>query len=276
MKDNKNLSEIQKIIWDIMLELKKYLDANNIPYYMLGGTLLGAIRHEGFIPWDDDMDIGIPRREYEFLLKNISAHLPEHLVLETYENNKNHHYYFARICDTRYSLKRTGSLETRDEDAWIDIFPLDGMPNNLILRKLHQIRLLIRRMLYHISCFEKVNLKRPNRPLSERIVIKIIQITKFGKNLNTNKQLNKLDKLLKKYDLYNTNFVINFMGQYKFKEMFPKKVYGEGQMYQFEDLELMGPENYDYVLKQMYGDYMTPPKDSEKNAHAAYLNEEKR
>ena len=63
------------------------------------------------------------------------------------------------------------------------------------------------------------------------------------------------------------------MGQYKFREMFPKSWYGNGKLYDFEEYKLMGPEEYDRVLTQMYGDYMTPPKDADKNAHAAELNE---
>lgn len=265
-------SEVQEIIWNIMIELKKYLEENNIEYYMLGGTLLGAVRHKGFIPWDDDIDIGIPREQYENFIKNVQKKLPKNLKLDTYKNNENHHYYFSRIVDTRYSLKRTGSLEERNEDVWIDIFPLDGMPNNYILRKIHMIKLLFSRAMYHISCFDKVNLKRPGRPLSERIVIKFIMITGFGKNLNMYNWLNRIDRLLKKYPYSKSNYVVNFMGQYKFKEMFEKKYYGDGKMYNFEDGQLMGPENYDYILTQMYGDYMVPPNEQDKNAHAAYLN----
>ena len=272
MKKNK-LSKVQIIIWDIMKYLKKYLEENNIEYYMLGGTLLGAIRHKGFIPWDDDIDIGIPREQYETLLKEIQNNLPKHLKLYTYKNEESHHYYFSRIVDTRHSLKRTGSLVERNEDVWIDIFPLDGMPNNLIIRKIHMMRLLFARAMYHISCFDKVNLKRPGRPLSERIVIKFVMITGFGRKSDTHKWLNKIDRLLKKYPLSKSKYIVNFMGQYKFKEMFPKKYYGKGKFYEFEDNQLFGPENADAILTQMYGDYMTPPKDQDKNAHAAVFNE---
>ena len=272
MKEKK-LSEVQTIIWKIMNYLKKYLEENNITYYMLGGTLLGAVRHKGFIPWDDDIDIGIPRKQYEDFLNKISHDLPEYLKLNTYKNNKSHHYYFSRIVDTRHSLKRTGSLVDRNEELWIDIFPLDGMPNNFILRKIHMLKLLYARARYHIACFDKVNLKRPGRPLSERIIIKFIMITGLGKNSDMYKWLNKIDKLLKKYPIETSNWVVNFMGQYKFKEMFPKNYYGKGKYYKFEDSTLFGPEDYNAVLTQQYGDYMTPPKEEDKNAHAAIFEE---
>lgn len=273
MNQRENLSEVQKIIWNIMKNTKKYLDENNIEYFMLGGTLLGAVRHKGFIPWDDDIDIGIPRDQYEEFINEIQKYLPEYLTLYTFRNNKSHHYYFSRIVDTRHSVKRIGSIKERKEDVWIDIFPLDGMPNGFIIRKFHMIKLLIIRMMYHISCFDKVNLKRPNRPITERLIIKFVQITGFGRNGDMYKWLEKLDLALKKYPYKSSKWVVNFMGQYKFKEMFPKSYYGKGKLYSFEEIKLPGPLNAHMVLKQMYGDYMIPPKEADKNAHAVVFEE---
>lgn len=265
------LSEVQHLIWDMMKVVKSFLDENHIEYYMLGGTLLGAVRHKGFIPWDDDIDIGIPREKYDRFLKEIASKLPENLKIRTYYDKTDHHYYFSRIVDTRYKLTRTGSTVERDEEVWIDIFPLDGMPNNFLIRQFHKAKLLFLRMMYHISTFDKVNLKRPNRPLSERIVIKFVSLTGFGTHTDYRKWLDMIDRNLKKYPYRKSKWVINFMGQYKFKEMFPKSWYGRGRKYKFEDESLRGPKNYDAILKQMYGDYMKPPADSDKNAHAAYL-----
>lgn len=266
-----DLSKIQKIIWNIMIEIKPFLSENHIEYYMLGGTLLGAVRHQGFIPWDDDIDLGIPREQYDFFLENIEKSLPSYMEVNTFYDETAHHYYFARVVDTRYHLKRMGSEVERTEDAWIDIFPLDGMPNNYFIREIHKMRLLVSRAFYHIATFDRVNLQRPNRPLSERLVIKFVQVTGFGRNMDAKKWLWKIDKLLKKYPYKTSDWVVNFMGQYKFKEMFPKDKYGNGKLYSFEDNQLYGPVDADFVLTQMYGDYMTPPKETDKNAHAARL-----
>ena len=268
-----HLNDTQKYILHVLREVTRVLEELNIPYFMQGGTMLGAIRHNGFIPWDDDVDLGIPRADYDRLLKEVSARLPENLELRTYDDETDHHYYFARIVDKRYQIRRMGSIEERLENIWVDLFPLDGMPNGCISRQWHKLRLLMTRLKFHLSCFEKVNIKRPGRPLVERIIIRVAMITRVGKWWNTRKQLDKMDRLLKKYPPEKSEYLVNFTGQtsFKFNEMFKKEIYGQGKEYPFEDMVLVGPEQYDPYLKSLYGDYMTPPREEDRNAHAAEL-----
>ena len=268
-----HLPDPQRYILYVLQEVTRVMEELNIPYFMQGGTMLGAIRHGGFIPWDDAVDLGIPRADYDRLLKEVSARLPENLELRTYDDETDHHYYFARIVDKRYQIRRMGSIEERLENIWVDLFPLDGMPNGFISRQWHKMRLLVTRLKFHLSCFEKVNIKRPGRPLVERIIIRFAMITHVGSWWNTRKQLDKLDRLLKKYPPEKSRYLVNFTGQtsFKFNEMFKKEVYGKGKEYPFEDMVLVGPEQYDAYLKSLYGDYMTPPREEDRNAHAAEL-----
>ena len=272
-ESEQHLNDTQRYILYVLREVVRVLDELNIPYYMQGGTMLGAIRHGGFIPWDDDVDLGIPRADYDRLLTEVAAHLPENLELRTYDDETDHHYYFARIVDKRYQIRRMGSIEERLENIWVDLFPLDGMPNGWASRQWHKFRLLMTRLKFHLSCFEKVNIKRPGRPLVERLIIKIAMITRVGKWFNTRKQLDKMDRLLKKYPPETSDYLVNFTGQtsYRFFEMFKKEVYGKGASYPFENMTLVGPEQYDSYLKSLYGDYMTPPRAEDRNAHAAEL-----
>ena len=273
MESQHTLNDTQRYILQVLRDVLKVLEELDVPYYMQGGTMLGAIRHHGFIPWDDDVDLGILRSDYERLLETVSDKLPEHLELRTYWDETDHHYYFARIVDTRYQIRRMGSLEERLENVWVDLFPLDGMPNALLPRQVHKFRLLMTRLKFHLSCFEKVNIKRPGRPFIERAIIRVAMITHVGSWFNTRKQLDKMDRLLKKYPPEKSGYLVNFTGQtsYKFNESFKKEVYGEKTLYPFEDIEMVGPQQYDRYLRSLYGEYMTPPKEADRNAHVSEL-----
>ena len=141
------------------LDLLKYFQQvckdNHIEYYALGGTLLGAVRHKGFIPWDDDIDVGIPRPDYERLCKILEG-LPEssNIKFRSYKNSEDCIRYFGHIEDTTFKVVRHDKLKAEETFAWIDLFPLDAMPNNGLLRKLKVYQVLLLRAMYRFSCFE--------------------------------------------------------------------------------------------------------------------------
>lgn len=223
----KKLNDTQEYILSVLNSVIKATNEMNVKCYMQGGTMLGAIRHGGFIPWDDDVDLGIMRNEYEIFLKNVKKYLPGNLELRTYWDESDHHYYFARIVDKRYLIKRMGSAEIRYENVWVDIFPLDGMPSNIFALKVHQFRLALARLMYHLSCIKKVNIKRPGRSAIEKAVISIALKFPIDRALDTKKCLDKVDVLLKKYPVEESKWIINFMGQtsFKYTEMIEKSIY---------------------------------------------------
>jgi len=262
------MDKIKKICLDMAKEAIKICEENNLQYYMLGGTLLGAVRHEGFIPWDDDIDLGMPRKDYEKFMQIAPSILSENLKLQKFDDKDSRHY-FIKIVNKNTKIIKTSNKNNDLSSIWIDIFPLDGMPNNTLIRKIHQFRLLYRKMMIQFSDFEnRINLNISNRPLHEKILISLAMTTRVGKYIDTNKMLLKVDKALRKYDYDKCDYLVNFFGAYKFKEMFPKKYYGKGKLYKFEDIKMNGPIEYDLILKQMYGDYMKlPPKDERENHH---------
>ena len=270
-----DLRRLQLAELDILKIFIDLCDKLGMPYYLMGGTLLGAVRHKGFIPWDDDVDVALTRPDYERFLKEAAALLPEGYYLSTFENNPDHTRYLTRIECDKVKVLETGFEKEHINNAWIDIFPLDGMPNNPLRRKLHGFHLLYRRALLQFSQFDRiVNLKLKNRPWHERILVWFGAKTHFGRHLDTKKQLRKIDRCLKKYDYDKCDYLVNFMGAYKLKEMFPKALYGNGAWYPFEGLSLMGPEHYDPILTQMYGDYMAPPPEDQRNKHETQVIDE--
>jgi len=240
----------------------------NISYTILGGTLLGAVRSKGFIPWDDDVDFGVSRPEYDFLIEYLMSHNNDKFIFKNFRNS-NIKTYFSRIeCSDAIVVDE--SAQVRDErNAWIDIFPLDGMPNNTVVRKIHQFNLLRLRMLLQYSQFsEIVNVNLTERPAIERFLILIGKTFNPERFLNTDKLMKKIDYELKKYPYEHATYVVNFMGAYKFKEMFPKRSYADTCEYDFSGLKLRGPKNYDSILKSLYGiNYMLPPSEMVKNKH---------
>ncbi len=270
--ETKKLSSIQSHIMDMMPIIIDIFEKENIHYYMIGGTLLGAVRHHGFIPWDDDIDIGVERQDYDRFLKVCEKYLPEHMKLRTYYDESYHHFYWCRVVDTRYHIKREGSLEERTEELWVDILPLDGMPSSKVSYRIHKARLQFNRLLYHLSCFEKVNVKRPGRPLFHRIVLKVVTVTHVWRLfhvLNTKKCLDRIDKLLKKYSVEDTGQVIDYMGSTKgFPPAFPLEKFRDAKLYDFENIKMAGPSDADFYLKSIYHDYMKMPPGNERNVHA--------
>ena len=267
---NKKMTEVQVYMLNMLKQLVSIFNENHIKYYMIGGTILGAVRHKGYIPWDDDIDLAIPRYDYDHFLKIAKDILPESLTLRTYYDNSYHHYYFARVVDTRYRILRQGSLKDREEELWIDLFPLDGLPRNPIIRNIHKARLLRLKLLYHFATFDKVNLMRPNRPLYQRAIIRAYMLWPFKIKKGYKPILDKIDTLLKKASIDRSDYYMEFMGSsIPFRETCTKKQYGKGKLYEFEDTKFVGPLDAKFYLKHVYGDYMTLPPKDKRNYHAA-------
>lgn len=263
-----DLRRLQLAELEILKDTIRICNENNLTYYMLGGTLLGAVRHKGFIPWDDDIDIGLIRADYEKFLGIAPKQLKKGLCLQTYQGTEEYLHYPAKVVDEQIKLLSNMTGHEQVIPAWVDIFPLDGMPNNYIQSKLHQFRLLAERAIFKFSCFDEVvSINTRNRPFVERALIWIGKHTKIGRGVDSKKQLDRIDRDLKRYSTGTSTYYINFMGAYKTKEMFPKSYYGDGKLYDFEDISIVGPINADAVLKQMYGDYMKYPPESERNKH---------
>ena len=267
-----SLKEIQMAEKEMLKELIAKLDKNSIEYYMIGGTFLGAVRHKGFIPWDDDIDIGICRNEYDKLIeliKNKKIELDNGYFFEGYEIG-NGRYPFLKVIDPSI---RIDQKEQVDKFLWIDVFPVDNLPNDPD-KALNFINdCFYRHELYSLMLMKYKNVFKGSKTLCRRIVK--IFVWPIINLFNKDKYVEKYIKYCQKYNsqesdyVGNANWCLHNSGVLKKEYFKPKK-------YTFEGLEINGFEDYDGVLTASYGkSYMTPPPENERWTHCfkAYKDE---
>ncbi|MCD8106093.1 MAG: LicD family protein [Lachnospiraceae bacterium] len=140
-----DLNDIQKIEYELLKFFTDLCERNNLKYYVSGGTCLGAVRHSGFIPWDDDVDIDMPRRDYDKLIKlfsdrkvNCSRYEVENIFLENGED------LITKLVDKSHKIKISYAKEEQSVRPWIDIMPIDGMPDSKIRFEIHWLHIILK------------------------------------------------------------------------------------------------------------------------------------
>lgn len=258
------VKETQMVMLETMKRLHSFFKDNSLSYCLLFGTLLGAVRHKGFIPWDNDMDIGMPRPDYERflnLIKNNKADIGNHYYYLHYTIDPNYHYNIIRVCDDRTSVtppyirdypKRMG--------VWIDIFPLDGLPNKTTIGS---IAWSIRRRFNRRLQIADIYAKRGDFSKLGNI-LGLISCHIFPRVKRRNKLL---DKLAQKYKYENSNKIA-----YVLQEIFPlthSDIEG-ALLVDFEDTKFYIPKNYNNFLRLVYGNYMELPPEDKRFTHDLY------
>lgn len=271
MAESSNIRTLQMIDLDIVKAVVQICDAHHLRYYMLGGTMLGAVRHQGFIPWDDDIDLGMPRRDYERFLKIAPDLLPAAYRIVNYRNTPSFQYYITRVVDedTKVIEERIGN-DTRYTHASIDIFPVDGTPNNRMLRKLYFFRVLFHRAMMSLCYKDSIDRKRP-RGTAEKMLLWVMERIPVEKMTTPGRQKEAIDRLLRKQSVRKSEYIGNIMGAYRTREIVPKSWYGKGKYYQFEDIRLRGFSDADAYLTYTYGDYMQLPPEEQRKTHYRLL-----
>lgn len=263
----KNIDLLHEADLEIVKEVVRICDENGLMYYMLGGTMLGAIRHNGFIPWDDDIDLGLPRKDYEKFLEIAPKLMPKHLKLVNYKTDPEYHYYITRILDTETKVvENRFASEKKYTNVSIDVFPLDGTPNNKFIRKIYCTRLMAHRAMSSLANKDLLDVKK-KRKWNEKLLFEFMRLFPTDKMFNFYNQLNKCDKLLKKYPMSESMFTGNMMGAYKVRELVDTSWYGEDAFYEFDGVKLRGLKEYDKYLTQLYGDYMQLPPEDRRTIH---------
>lgn len=257
----------EKKILDVFVEIcEKY----KLRYYLTGGTLLGAVRHKGFIPWDDDIDVVMPRPDYEKFWKVAGKEVKEPIYVADIHHNPESRWDKILLANRNYKIIAKATNNPQVLDAWIDIFPLDGLPNNPILNLIHKVKLVYFESRSKIAQYDDVVNVVRKRGVINNIIVKIVGLPIFTRNKDYRKYILKLDKQLQKYNYEDCKKVCDFTGGFGFKETFNYEDQGDGAFYEFEGSRYKGPVNAKAVLTAIYGpDYMTPPPENDRNKHSA-------
>lgn len=247
----------------ILKDFIKFCEDNNLNYYIYGGSLLGAIRHEGFIPWDDDIDVIMFRDDYEKFKKLFLSKSNDKYELLTYERYDDYFFLFSKLM-----LKGT-----RFEEWWvnqvdfnvginIDIFVLDYVPDNK-LKCFFQTKIC--RALDRLLTLSSISLE--GYSLGVKIIANILHKVLKTFKIKPKTIINKCLSLLTKYD--DTKKVCDICAA-NHLQIYNTKDYGVGKKIKFEDIEVNAPINCHNLLKQIYGDYMQLPPEDQRYNHITY------
>ena len=259
---NNKLRQCQLRQLDIAKEVKRICKKYNIQYFLNAGTLLGAVRHNGFIPWDDDLDIGMLRNDYEKFINIAQKELAEKYFLQTWDSDPYYAMPFAkiRINGTKYIEHNSCNVKIHN-GIYIDIFPYDNIPNNAVKKNMQKYKTMFWwHLLLNKSGYDYVAKK-------QHIKYCICAILKVISGLFSYKRIHKsFYKNMTKYDQEHTEEVVTFGGASSFeKETIKCEWINKTEEKSFEDTKFMIPIKWDEYLTHFYGDYMTPPPEDKRH-----------
>lgn len=264
------LKEVQKIQVKMLIEVDRICKKHNIKYQLYGGTLLGAIRHQGFIPWDDDIDIAMLRTDYIKFLKIAPQELSNNYFLQTPETDKHSAFSFAKVRknNTIFIEKGTKTLDIH-QGIFIDIFPLDNISLDKHTKKIiNKLKILIAMNIRSNSRFVFNKKKLLLQPL--KFILRIFR-------LPTSYYQNKIDKLIIKLNNEESDFVnhlTNGITNNRFERFLMKKEDALNLIdVEFEGHNFPATANYHEFLTRCYGDYMVlPPVDKQQPHHGSLIS----
>lgn len=256
------LSLVQKKLLEMLGWFHGYCHENGLTYYIVGGSMLGAVRHGGFIPWDDDIDVVLPRPDYNRLLSMFTERVDHYLLESPYTGNADYYYTYAKLYDTETTLTEKTRRNCR-RGLYIDIFPLDGVGRDKL------------EMEANFAKIDKLNMFLMTRTCAitrDRIFYKnaAIVLSRLIPSFIVNDRdlVVKVDKLAASFGYDDSLYVANLMGSYRKKEVLKKSIFGKPTKYKFENIVVDGVEYYDEFLTNIYGDWKKiPPKEKQKTGH---------
>lgn len=238
-----DIEKQKQVQLDILLCVDKFCRENGLRYSLGGGSLLGAVRHKGFIPWDDDIDIMLPRPDYDKFIQGFVGVHPD-LTCGAYENDSTWPYPFCKVYNNKTYWKEYGFKMALG--IFIDVFPIDGYPGDENKIRSYISKLEFWKYLLVRKALDNGTWKRFFfNPLMTLLPLSFLQ--------------KKVKGILVEYAFETSRFVGASLGPYREKECYPHIIFDEYIDMEFEGDLFMGIKEYDVYLRQHYGDYMELP-----------------
>lgn len=257
-----DIAEIKSCELDILKAIHAFCEENNLHYFLWGGTLLGAIRHKGFIPWDDDIDIAMPRSDFEYFIHHFKM---EHFACKSCETHADYPYVHAKAYDERtkkveYILEADRGLEIGID---VDVFPIDQFPENQLKKSEIRFRhLLITAWLSAALAY------KPGKTFSNRMKNLMIFIGRSILHISPNRIARRVNHMAMRKAVGEAVIYADFNVK---KPLFMKNEwFAEYELHPFEDGQFYVPKEYDAVLRRIYGDYMQLPPEEERVPHHCF------
>lgn len=263
------MNDLQKIEFEMLKHLVQICENLNLKYYLVCGSALGAVKYNGFIPWDDDIDVALPREDYEIFISEAQKYLPENIFVQNYKTDKNYPSLGTKLRNSNTTFIEIGhSKLNMHHGVFIDVFPLDGFPT--LNEDIQMLAKAKKRYIRRIAC--KLNYNRWSianiRGIRTNLVYLAFKL--FGMYSNTNNYVAECEGVISKYSLSNSDIWCNHANSASVKEYAHKEQYGEGTWAMFEGLRVRVPEKYDEYLTQKYGDWRADLPEEQKLGHHNY------
>ncbi len=241
------LSYIRKMELELLQQVDMICKQHGIKYFLSGGTMLGAVRHKGFIPWDDDIDIAMLREDFEIFKSVCKEKLSDKYQYQTFENKDGYHYFFDKITikDTYFATKYSDDYDML-KGISMDIFVFDKTSDNKFFQKLHYKSLMMLRLLMNVR-WKNYARKDKGYALSKILLplLRLFSMDTYSK---------WYDQLLRKYEHKQTSTVLPPATDHKWRGVMPKNWFENVTDAPFENVMSYIPTGYDKYLKQWYGD----------------------